>query len=59
MEGARRPATRTGVVSPGSSRRTAANGFGALPPGPYQFVSLAAGFAALGFLPFNWPKPRV
>ena len=34
-------------------------GFGALPPGPYQFVSLAAGFAALGFLPFNWPKPRV
>lgn len=34
-------------------------GFGALPPGPYQSVSLAAGFAALGFLPFNWPKPRV
>lgn len=34
-------------------------GLGPLPPGPCQSVSLAAGFAALGFLPFNWPRPHV
>lgn len=34
-------------------------GFHALLPGPHQSIALAAGFAALGFLPFNWPRPRV
>ncbi len=34
-------------------------GFFALPAGPARDVTLAAGFAAAGFLPFNWPKPRL
>ncbi|MGC6489457.1 MAG: hypothetical protein ACON4Z_17560 [Planctomycetota bacterium] len=34
-------------------------GLFALPPAPARDVSLAAGFAALGFLGFNWPRPRL
>lgn len=30
-----------------------------LSPGATATVTLAAGFAALGFLPFNWPYPRL
>lgn len=31
----------------------------ALPASPAQAVTAAAGFAAIGFLPFNWPWPRL
>lgn len=34
-------------------------GLVALSPGATATVTLAAGFAALGFLPFNWPYPRL
>lgn len=34
-------------------------GYAALPTGSTQTVTLAAGFAALGFLPSNWPRPRL
>lgn len=34
-------------------------GFAALPEGGTRAVALAAGFSACGFLPFNWPKPRL
>ncbi|MFN3244911.1 MAG: MraY family glycosyltransferase [Planctomycetota bacterium] len=34
-------------------------GFAALPDGSTRTITLAAGFAACGFLPFNWPKPRL
>ena len=34
-------------------------GFAALPPGEIQSITLAAGFAGLAFLPFNWPRARL
>ncbi len=34
-------------------------GYFALDPGPARTVALAAGFAAAGFVPFNWPRPRL
>ena len=34
-------------------------GFGGGATGSTQALALAAGFAALGFLPFNWPNPRL
>ena len=34
-------------------------GFGGGATGSTQALALAAGFAALGFLPFNWPYPRL
>lgn len=48
-----------GVTASMSAVLLLALGLFALPAGPTATVTLAAGFAALGFLPFNWPWPRL
>jgi len=48
-----------GVTAAAAAVLLLATGLLALPPGAAATVSAAAGFAALGFLPFNWPRPAL